>query len=84
MTPRFYPVRWLPGDVEAVTLPPFGVLILRRKRNDGKLRRHELGHWMQYAEWGFFRFYWRVLKEYALYGRFAAPVEADADKRGGN
>lgn len=82
MTPRFYSVRWLPFDAWAVTLPPFGVFILRCKRHDYELIRHELGHWQQYKDWGFFRFYWTVLFQYAKYGRFRAPIEADATRRG--
>lgn len=81
--PRFFTVPWLPGTIEAVTLPPLGIVILKRSRQNPELIKNELGHWDQYEEWGLLRFYWTVLTEYAIYGRFAAPVEADATNRGG-
>jgi len=77
-------VRWIPGYADAVTLPPIGIFVEYGHETDAVLMSHEKGHWDQYEEWGFWKYYWTVLTQYARYGPKKAPVEADATKRGEN
>ena len=69
---------WLGG----ITLPPFGIIIEEQWRDDEWLLRHEYGHWLQYEDWGWFKFVWVVLTEYIKDGRRKAAVEYDANRRG--
>jgi hypothetical protein len=63
----------LPGDLMATTIPPFGIFIEEKFKNEGdgkgSLLAHELIHWKQYQKMGFFNFYYEYLSEYIKHGR---------------
>lgn len=80
--PRFFKVFWLPFDAWGACIPPFGILIQKDFWNDTSIRAHELGHWEQYTEWGLWKYYCTIFVQYVKWGRFNAPVEADAKMRG--
>lgn len=80
--PKIYTVRWFPGSAKAFVLPPLGIVCKGGSRIDKALMAHELGHWEQYQEWGLIKFYCTIFVQYVHYGRFNAPVEADATIRG--
>ena len=77
---KIFVVKWIPGYADAITLPPLG--IFTEGEISDKLMWHEKGHWDQYEEWGFWKYYIKILWQYARYGPINAPVEADATKRG--
>ena len=79
---RIFYVKWVPGYADGITLPPLGILIERRYKWDDKLLKHEKGHWAQYQEWGFIKYYYTVIRDYLKYGPGNGPIEADADRRG--
>ena len=81
---RIYSVKWIPGNADAITLPPFGVFVENDDTGDKYLLAHEKGHWQQYQERGFFGFYWWVFKDYVFYGlgrQDSDSIEVDADRR---
>jgi hypothetical protein len=69
-----------------VCVPPFGIFIKRQHEGDARLLAHEMGHWEQYLEIGFWRFHWWWIRDYTInkWGRQDSDsIERDADKRAG-
>ena len=63
----------IPGKQMAATIPPFGIFIEEKFKNEGdgkgSLLAHERIHWKQYQKMGFFNFYYEYLSEYIKHGR---------------
>ena len=63
----------LPGKQMAATIPPFGIFIEGKYKDEGdgkgSLLAHERIHWEQYQKMGFFNFYCEYLSEYIKHGR---------------
>ena len=63
----------LPGKQMAATIPPFGIFIEGKYKDEGdgkgSLLAHERIHWGQYQKMGFFNFYYEYLSEYIKHGR---------------
>ena len=63
----------LPGKQMAATIPPFGIFIEGKYKDEGDgkgaLLAHERIHWEQYQKMGFFNFYYEYLSEYIKHGR---------------
>lgn len=78
-------IRWLPGNLLAVTIPPIGIFIKNEYINEGDARgsiiAHEKIHWIQYQEFGLWKFYINYYAGFIKYGRFKAPMEVDARTR---
>ena len=71
----------IPGKQMAITIPPFGIFIEGRLKNNDELLRHEKVHWSQYQRMGVITFYTTYFKEYFKYGnRFDGPMEVEARK----
>ena len=72
----------IPGSQMAATIPPFGIFIEKKYKEDKSLLNHELVHWDQYNEMGVFGFYSTYISEYVKYGRKYGPMEVEARKLG--
>lgn len=78
----FYTPINIPGSLMAMTIPPFGIFIEKKYRNEGNgpksIIRHEKVHWTQYKKMGLLQFYYRYFAELIKYGRFDGPMEVEA------
>lgn len=77
------PLRWylrLAGFT-GITLPPFGMFLLRERFNDEPLRRHESVHWEQAQRLGVIRFYALYLWYSLRHGYRNNPLEGEARGR---
>jgi hypothetical protein len=74
----------IPGKQMAMTIPPFGIIIEKKYKNEGggrgTLLSHERVHWNQYKKMGLFGFYYNYFSEYVKYGRFNCSMEIEARK----
>jgi hypothetical protein len=61
-----------------ITLPPFGIYILKERINEPTLRKHELVHWEQYKKLGVIGFYTTYLYYNLKYGYWNNPMEVEA------
>jgi hypothetical protein len=64
-----------------ITLPPFGIYILKERFNEEALRKHELVHWSQYQRLGAIRFYAKYLYYNYKYGYWDNPMEVEARQK---
>lgn len=75
----------LPGSLMAVTIPPFGIFIENKYKDEGdgkgSILAHERIHWLQYQERGLFEFYNDYISGWLRDGRLYNEMEADARKR---
>ena len=76
----------LPGKQMAATIPPFGIFIEGKYKDEGdgkgSLLAHERIHWEQYKEMGFFNFYYEYIGEFVKHGRVNNHwMEIDARER---
>jgi hypothetical protein len=46
----------LPGNYNGFIIPPFGIFITERNRNNVKLMEHEMVHWKQFQREGLIKF----------------------------
>jgi len=70
----------IPGSQMAATIPPFGIFIEEKYRNNTDLLNHESVHWDQYNRMGLLGFYRTYISEYIKYGRKYGPMEVEARK----
>lgn len=70
----------IPGTQIAATIPPFGIFIEKKYKNNKSLLNHEMVHWDQYNRMGVFGFYSTYFSEYLKYGRKYGPMEKEARK----
>ena len=69
--------RWLlPKKTWGIVLYPF--IFYRRKYYSETLRRHEWTHIRQIRRDGVFKFYFKILKDYATVGYRNSPYEIEA------
>lgn len=61
-----------------ITLPPFGIYILKERMNETVLKNHELVHWEQYKQLGAIGFYVKYLYYNFKYGYWNNPMEVEA------
>jgi len=76
--PTIIGVRYLPGNYNAITIPPFGIYVLNEHLENSNLINHELVHWQQYKAMGMLKYYATYLKEFFQYGYDAMPMELQA------
>jgi hypothetical protein len=80
----FYTPVDIPGKQMAMTIPPFGIIIEKKYKNEGSgrgtLLRHERVHWNQYKKMGLIGFYYNYFSEYLKYDRFYGSMEIEARK----
>ena len=64
-----------------ITLPPFGLYILKERMDDELLKRHEMLHWEQYQRMGVIKFCVTYLWYNIRYGYWNNPMEIEARKK---
>jgi hypothetical protein len=78
----FYTPVKIPTSLMSMTIPPFGIFIEKKYKNEGNgsgsLLQHEKKHWAQYKRMGLIKFYFQYSKEFIKYGRYAGPMEKEA------
>lgn len=78
----FYTPFKIPTSLMAMTIPPFGIFIENKYKNEGNgsrsILQHEKKHWAQYKRMGLIKFYFQYAKEFVKYGRYNAPMEKEA------
>jgi hypothetical protein len=75
----------IPGKLMASTLPPFGIFIESKYKNENSnepcsLKKHEMVHWEQYKRMGLISFHYNYLKCYVNSGRVNNWMEEVARK----
>ncbi len=73
----------IPGKQKAATIPPFGVFIESRYKNEKiddkcSILTHEMIHWEQYKKMGLFSFHYNYIKLYFTQGRINNWMEDEA------
>jgi hypothetical protein len=70
-------IKWLrlPAG-NGITLWPF-IIVSSKASFPERTFKHECMHWYQIQEWGVFKFYWRIIKEYFKYGQYDGPIERE-------
>lgn len=79
----FYIPFSIPGSQMAATVPPFGIFIESKYKNENtdnpcSILKHERVHWMQYQRMGFFSFYFNYASCFLKSGRFDNWMEDEA------
>lgn len=77
-TPNIYFKKKLTGNANGITIPPFGIWIQESQKDNKALIEHELVHWKQYQEKGYFKFYKDYEAEFHKYGYDKMPMEIEA------
>jgi len=73
----------IPGKQMAITIPPFGIFIESKYKNEDfnnpcSILKHEMVHWEQYKRMGLFSFHYNYLRSYFNSGRIKNWMEKDA------
>jgi hypothetical protein len=68
-------------NINASTIPPFGIYINKEQIHNNLLLKHELVHWEQYKRTGAIIFFIRYIAEQMFYGYDAMPLEIEARKK---
>ena len=79
-SPKIYYKKTLPGNYNALTLPPFGIFILESEKQNKHLLQHELIHWEQYNKMGLVNWLLNFSSELNKFGYDKAPMEIEARK----
>ncbi|MBE0675470.1 MAG: hypothetical protein IH591_12485 [Bacteroidales bacterium] len=80
---KIYYIPNIPGKQMAATIPPFGIFIEEKYRNEGdfpgSIISHERIHWnVQYKEMGLLKFYYNYASIYVKHGRINNWMEEEA------
>ena len=81
--PKLYKVPWLPDGKKAITLAPFGVLILPDSIKDKNVIKHEQCHWKQYQDMRLVPYYQQYWKQLDEHGYNDHPMEIACRQNGG-
>lgn len=76
--PKIYIVKYLIGPFRAMTIPPFGIFIKEKYKNDSQVLEHDLVHWKQYKRMGLFMYYFRYFLQLIIIGYDTMPMELEA------
>ncbi len=76
--PTIYIKRNKSGGYNANTLPPFGIVVNEKEKDNTALLHHELIHWEQYQREGLARYYFNYLIESLLHGYDGNKYEIEA------
>jgi hypothetical protein len=66
------------GNYNAMTIPPVGIYINEKEKDNKILLNHELYHWKQYKESGAIVYYAKYVLENILFGYDNMPMEIEA------
>ncbi len=76
--PKIYYIHRVLPPYRAMAMPPLGIFISRQHKNNEKILNHELVHWKQYQEMGFFVFYFKYFFQLLTVGYDKMPMEIEA------
>lgn len=76
--PTIYYVEWLLFSFRGMTIPPFGIFILKKHKLNKRLVNHELTHWKQYRKLGLILFCVRYFLQMLVFGYKNMPMEIEA------
>jgi hypothetical protein len=68
----------LPGELNAMCVPPIGIYIRKGNEGNADLIEHELFHWWQFQERGLLPFYFDYATGYLVNGYDQHPMEIEA------
>lgn len=75
--PVYYKNR-LYKNYNARTIPPFGIYVNKKNKNNAELLNHEKIHWKQYQDKGLINYYSEYLNEINNFGYDNSPMEISA------
>jgi hypothetical protein len=78
--PKIYYVKSVLPPFRGMTVPPFGIFIIKDLKGNFSIIRHELIHWRQYQRMGLLLFYFRYFLQLLIIGYDFAPMEVEARK----
>lgn len=67
----------LPGDRQAITMPPFGIFVEKEFQNNLIVIKHEECHWRQYQKKGLLNFYADYIKLKRRHSYQDNPMESE-------
>ncbi len=76
--PRIYYVNWLLPPFRGMTIPPFGIFILKKHKGNQTILNHDFVHWEQYKKLGLILFYLRYFLQLLVFGYNKMPMEIEA------
>lgn len=76
--PDIHYVDHIPGNFNAITLPPYGILVVQGHAGNEALIKHELIHWQQYQRMGLLPYYYNYMRDYFKFGYDLHPMEQEA------
>jgi len=79
--PRLYIKERLPGNYNALTIPPVGIFIKKSEKDNQALIDHERIHWNQFQRKGTAGYYLQYALEYIRHGYDKMPMEIDARQK---
>jgi len=68
----------LSGNWNARTIPPFGIFLSEKEKDNQLLIEHEKIHWRQYQNMGLLKYYLQYNREIKKYGYDKMPMEKEA------
>jgi len=82
--PRIYIKDQMPGNYNALTIPPLGIFIQESQKNNRALIEHERVHWDQFQKKGTLGYYLQYALEYIRHGYDKMPIEISARQKESN
>lgn len=82
--PKIFYVNYLGKDVNGSTIYPFGIFILKSRKGNKQTLAHEMEHWRQNQNEGFFKFNIQYAKETRMNGYYNNKYEVQARNAGIN
>jgi hypothetical protein len=79
--PKIYYVKYLLPPFRAMTIPPFGIFIKEKYKNNDHILQHDLIHWKQYKRMGLIMFYVRYFFQLVFIGYDTMPMEMEARQK---
>lgn len=76
--PSLFVRDWLPFGLNAMTVPPFGIMVTEKHSCNVGLLEHELVHWKQFQQSGLLGYYLNYLRGHVARGYDGNPMEVEA------
>ena len=76
--PKVFYTKWILPPFRGMTIPPLGIFIHTRHKDNHKILEHDLIHWKQYKRMGLFLFYFRYFIQLLIIGYDTMPMEMEA------
>jgi len=78
--PKVFYLNKLPKNFNAQSIPPFGIFVSKKEKDNQILLNHEKHHWKEYNKRGAILFYLKYFYQYLFYGYDKMPLEIEARK----